>query len=276
MAFDHGILNLPLDKRGGGSINSQLDRYKADLAKAKKAADKEAVVIRRSDKAIARDLFTQHAQTAAESIEARRGIPVSDSIKLMDSWAKWEPKKLIKLLEKYQADTKKNTGAGMATKRKTSYQRMAARVKALGVSKPLAKGATRRKNAGYGSIRRTKKELKSRFPDTNHTAGIKQRKSKTAFSGHGTRKKGIRRKRNAGSSFNLHSLLKWGIIAGVGYFLFTRFVKPNLSSALSGIVNDRQMSWNYVNPSRMLQAQIGNPMGQAFRNMPITMGRGVM
>ena len=110
--LDHGVLNLPLDKRGGGSINSQLDRYKADLAKAKKAADKEAVIMRRSDKAIARDLFTQHAQALAESTAAKRGIPVKDSIKLMDHLAKWEPKKLIKLLEKYQADNPKSTTVG--------------------------------------------------------------------------------------------------------------------------------------------------------------------
>ena len=95
-------------------------------------------------------------------------------------------------------------------------------------------------------------------------------KAKTSLARFG---KNIVKKSNPG--FNLHSLLKWGIIAGVGYFLFTRFVKPNLSSALSGIVPDSQMSWNYVNPSRMLAAQIGNPMGQMIRNMPITMGRGV-
>ena len=110
--LDHGQLNLPLEKRGGGSIDSQLDRYKANQAKAEKAAAKEAAGIRRSDKAIARDLFTQHAQALAESTAAKRGIPVSDSIKLMDSMAKWEPKKLIKLLEKYQADNSKQTTVG--------------------------------------------------------------------------------------------------------------------------------------------------------------------
>ena len=110
--LDHGQLNLPLEKRGGGSIDSQLDRYKANQAKAEKAAAKEAAGIRRSDKAIARDLFTQHAQALAESTAAKRGIPVSDSIKLMDSMAKWEPKKLIKLLEKYQADNSKPITVG--------------------------------------------------------------------------------------------------------------------------------------------------------------------
>jgi hypothetical protein len=110
--LDHGQLNLPLEKRGGGSIDSQLDRYKANQAKAEKAAAKEAAGIRKSDKAIARDLFTQHAQALAESTAAKRGIPVRDSIKLMDSMAKWEPKKLIKLLEKYQADNPKQTTVG--------------------------------------------------------------------------------------------------------------------------------------------------------------------
>lgn len=110
--LDHGQLNLPLEKRGGGSIDSQLDKYKANQAKAEKAAAKEAAGIRKSDKAIARDLFTQHAQALAESRAAKRGIPVRDSIKLMDSMAKWEPKKLIKLLEKYQADNPKQTTVG--------------------------------------------------------------------------------------------------------------------------------------------------------------------
>ena len=261
MAFDHGILNLPLDKRGYGSINSQLDRYKADQAKAEKAAAKEAVIIRRSDKAIARDLFTQHAQTAAESMEARRGIPVSDSIKLMDSWAKWEPKKLIKLLEKYQADTKKNTGAGMATRRKNAGTGRTYRKRKAFIKQQRKQGI---RGLGQGAKLRYK------------VSASNDREAKRTPASYEAEKRSRLRKRKSNPGFNLHSLIKWGIIAGVGYFLFTRFVKPNLSSALSGIVNDRQMSWNYVNPSRMLQAQIGNPMGQAFRNMPITMGRGVM
>jgi hypothetical protein len=84
--LDHGQLNLPLEKRGGGSIDSQLDKYKANQAKAEKAAAKEAAGIHRSDKAIARDLFTQHAQALAESTAAKRGIPVRDSIELMTRW----------------------------------------------------------------------------------------------------------------------------------------------------------------------------------------------
>ena len=133
-------------------------------------------------------------------------------------------------------------------------------------------GATRRKNAGYRSARKTLKRIKkSGYP----RASILATKIRKRFSAKTSYMRDKRRKRNPSSSLNLHSIIKWGIIAGVGYFLFTRFVKPNLSSALSGIVPDSQMSWNYVNPSRMLAAQIGNPMGQMIRNMPITMGRGV-
>jgi hypothetical protein len=37
--FDHGILNVPLSKRGGGSIDAQIDRY---LAAERREARKQA------------------------------------------------------------------------------------------------------------------------------------------------------------------------------------------------------------------------------------------
>lgn len=36
--FDHGILNLPLDKRGGGSLDAQIDRNLARIRAEKDAA----------------------------------------------------------------------------------------------------------------------------------------------------------------------------------------------------------------------------------------------
>ena len=132
--------------------------------------------------------------------------------------------------------------------------------------------ATRRKNAGIKKIRR---QGKGTYNNIQYDYKLRsQNKRRRLRKLQGLSRFGGGRRTNPG--FNLHSLLKWGIIAGVGYFLFTKFVKPNLSPALSGIVNDPTMSWSYIDPSRMLQAQIGNPMGQMVRNRPITVGRGVM
>lgn len=41
--FDHGILNLPLDKRGGGSLDAQIDRNLA-IIRAGKDAERQRVV----------------------------------------------------------------------------------------------------------------------------------------------------------------------------------------------------------------------------------------
>lgn len=39
-ALDHGIIHVPVNKRGGGSLNSQIDNWKREHRRASRAADK--------------------------------------------------------------------------------------------------------------------------------------------------------------------------------------------------------------------------------------------
>lgn len=46
--MDHGILNLPLSKRGGGSIDAQIDRYKKSAARERAGRSKIASQARKA------------------------------------------------------------------------------------------------------------------------------------------------------------------------------------------------------------------------------------
>lgn len=55
--LDHGILNVPLSKRG--NIDAQIDKYKAEQAAIKKAETKAAKTEFNTNKAIAKALGQQ-------------------------------------------------------------------------------------------------------------------------------------------------------------------------------------------------------------------------
>ena len=57
MRLDHGILNLPLHKRGQGSIDSQLDRYKKEKATQERIEDKIRIKKDKELRAKAKELF---------------------------------------------------------------------------------------------------------------------------------------------------------------------------------------------------------------------------
>lgn len=94
MALDHGMLNVPLAKRG--DINAQLDKFKADQAAAAKA----------ESKARARDTQALRARAKAivESMTVERVCELADKLNttpanvrnLMRSNAFWKPELVIK------------------------------------------------------------------------------------------------------------------------------------------------------------------------------------
>lgn len=90
---DTAVVNLPLDKRGGGSLNSQIDRHKKETAKADKKKRSEDFSQSKDDKAEARRLFDQHADAMAERVAAKNGTKKADVLKYLDSMVKWEPKR---------------------------------------------------------------------------------------------------------------------------------------------------------------------------------------
>lgn len=98
---DTAMVNLPLDKRGGGSINAQLDRYKAEqVAKAKSEA-KTASGARKTDKAQAKASFAEHGAAMIEKYSKSMNKTPKDIREVLDQMAKWEPKQFNSFVDKY-------------------------------------------------------------------------------------------------------------------------------------------------------------------------------
>jgi hypothetical protein len=102
-ALDHGMLNVPLAKRG--DINSALDTYKRDQAAAANVARKAATVQRKSDKATAKvclTLILERPELLAAKAETMN-VTVKDLREHLRGWSIWEPKKLMALADKWLA-----------------------------------------------------------------------------------------------------------------------------------------------------------------------------
>jgi hypothetical protein len=103
MALDHGTLNLPLSKRG--DIDKQIDAHKAQQA-AKAQADRKAnAATLKAQKAEAKTIFATIAANTSllDEKAAKLGVTHKALIAHLDSWAKWEPAKLIKLYAQWTA-----------------------------------------------------------------------------------------------------------------------------------------------------------------------------
>lgn len=96
MSLDHGILNLPLAKRG--DINVQLDRYNLEKTALAASAQKSQAAERRKLK--------EQAKVALAELDACAGLLEAKAEKLgmtrakvyaaLLDWAKWQPAKVIK------------------------------------------------------------------------------------------------------------------------------------------------------------------------------------
>lgn len=94
--LDHGVLNVPLSKRG--NIDAELDKYKADQAQL--AADKR--VQRKAEfneqKAKANDLFSSMSDDAAQIYADRANITLKNAKKEIIQHVKHNPKKAVSLI----------------------------------------------------------------------------------------------------------------------------------------------------------------------------------
>jgi len=100
-ALDHGMLNVPLAKRG--NIDAQLDAYKRDQAAAASATRKAATVQHKSDKATAKvclTLILDRPELLAAKAETMN-VTVKDLREHLRGWSIWEPKKLMALADKW-------------------------------------------------------------------------------------------------------------------------------------------------------------------------------
>jgi hypothetical protein len=120
--LDHGELNVP----GRTSrIDADLDRFKAEQAKAKKAEAKQISAQRQSDKTRAKDLFVKHWPAMKERMGARFGEKALRD--MLDSMVKWEPAKFIAMVEKFQkeqAERENDSAQARDTAQRRSDERM--------------------------------------------------------------------------------------------------------------------------------------------------------
>lgn len=96
MSLDHGILNIPLAKRG--NIDAQLDAYKARQSADAAVARKAAAEAHRTAKAAAKVALA--ALVADKDLIATKAANSSctprNLIAILTDWSKWEPAKLLK------------------------------------------------------------------------------------------------------------------------------------------------------------------------------------
>lgn len=98
--LDHGVLNVPLSKRGGGSLDAQIDRWKKEQAAAQKSAARTA----KADKAAAKALFEIVGSAVVASTVAKHPtLKSKDVLHTLDQMVKWEPTKALKVLTDWAA-----------------------------------------------------------------------------------------------------------------------------------------------------------------------------
>lgn len=93
-ALDHGILNVPLAKRG--NIDSQIDRYKADQAKTAAAARIAASKLIAEQRIEAKAILVGMSAERIELLAAKAGTTPADVRGMLKSIAYFNPAKLIK------------------------------------------------------------------------------------------------------------------------------------------------------------------------------------
>lgn len=97
MSLDHGMLNVPLSKRG--NIDRQIDRYKTDLAADAKASAKVRAAETRRLRVIAKQAVTDMAADAVERIAKAAEISPAKARKSLMSDAYFRPEWVLKMLK---------------------------------------------------------------------------------------------------------------------------------------------------------------------------------
>ncbi|MDM9281824.1 hypothetical protein QU814_01225 [Providencia rettgeri] len=97
--LDHGILNVPLSKRG--NIDAQIDKYKAEQAAIKKAETEAAKAMFNANKAIAKELWSKVDKDLIKQDAKKLGVKFSELRDILHDFVKWQPHKAIKVLPNY-------------------------------------------------------------------------------------------------------------------------------------------------------------------------------
>ncbi|WP_345873035.1 hypothetical protein [Shewanella algae] len=95
MSLDHGLLNIPLKKRG--DIDAQIDKYKAKQAKKTWEKHKAMSLEFETKKAIAIEAFVNLEDAHIKVYAVRANITLAAARKELKSMALWSPSKAVKL-----------------------------------------------------------------------------------------------------------------------------------------------------------------------------------
>lgn len=101
---DTAISNVPLDKRGGGSLDSQIDRWKKQDAAEKRAKSKEQSQESKTDKQEAKALFAEYGERIIAQTAANKGLIPKEIRDTLDAMVKWEPAKAIKIIRGFEKE----------------------------------------------------------------------------------------------------------------------------------------------------------------------------
>lgn len=99
---DQAVVNVPLSKRGGGSLNAQIDRNLKKVAAEKKKKAKEFAAQKKLDIGRARELFDKFAGDLAASTAAKSDQSAEAVKKFLAQMIKDEPAKARALLERFE------------------------------------------------------------------------------------------------------------------------------------------------------------------------------
>lgn len=94
--LDHGMLNIPLSKRG--NIDTQIDQYKAQQEAAAQKAQAAAASDKKALKAQAKEILAvllDNKELMAEKA-TKMGIKKAELVAVLKDWAKWEPAKILR------------------------------------------------------------------------------------------------------------------------------------------------------------------------------------
>lgn len=105
MSFDHGLLNLPLARRG--DIDAGLYRYKREQAAAAKARQKAAAAEHKALKAQAKVALAELDACAGllEAKAAKLGVTRQAVYAALLDWSKWQPARVLKAKAEWMAGT---------------------------------------------------------------------------------------------------------------------------------------------------------------------------
>jgi hypothetical protein len=91
---DQAIVNLPLDKRGGGSLDSQIDRGLADERKRKQEADRQASAKTKANQELTRNIrerLSAVPDSALESMANKQGVSIAETRRRLNTEAGINP-----------------------------------------------------------------------------------------------------------------------------------------------------------------------------------------